>query len=88
MTWTKLDPGAHVAMWCATEGCWGIPFHRLEVDGVASNYCSNCRAKIEARDDARLFGVGFTREYPDGRVEHIPPSEVVMHGNTITHKPK
>ena len=37
-------------MWCATEGCWGIPFHRLEVDGVGSNYCSGCRAVIE--DDA------------------------------------
>lgn len=47
MTWTKLDPGAHVAMWCASEGCLGIPFHRLEVDGVTSNYCTNCRADIE-----------------------------------------
>lgn len=56
MTWTKLEPGAHVAMWCASEGCWGIPFHRLEVDGVCSNYCSGCRAKIE---DGRNKPLGF-----------------------------
>jgi hypothetical protein len=50
MTWTKLDPGAHVAMWCATEGCWGLPFHHLEVDGVGSNYCTRCRHDIEGRN--------------------------------------
>lgn len=47
MTWRKLEQSER-GMWCATEGCWGIPFHRLEVEGVASNYCANCRADIEA----------------------------------------
>ncbi len=51
MAWTKLEPEDHVAMWCATEGCWHIPFHRLEVDGAASNYCARCRADIETLPD-------------------------------------
>lgn len=47
MTWTKCEPHAGIGMWCASEGCWGIPLHRLEVDGVATNYCGECRADIE-----------------------------------------
>lgn len=47
MAWTKIEPFAGIGMWCATQNCWGIPFHRFEVDGVASNYCGECRAKIE-----------------------------------------
>jgi hypothetical protein len=38
---------------CATEGCGGQPIYRLEAEGVGSNYCSGCRAKIEAADSMR-----------------------------------
>lgn len=36
-----------------------------------------------AEDDVRLFGNGFTRKHPDGRIEHIPPDQVTIHGNAI-----
>jgi hypothetical protein len=32
---------------CASEGCFGQPTFRLEADGVGSNYCSGCKAKID-----------------------------------------
>jgi len=39
--WTKL-PLSKRGMWCATEGCWGVPTHQLEVEGVRSEYCTDC----------------------------------------------
>lgn len=36
---------------CATENCGGQPAFRLEADGVGSDYCSGCRAKI---NDAQI----------------------------------
>jgi hypothetical protein len=38
---------------CATEGCYGLPEWRLEADGVGSNYCGNCHAKIVAEASPR-----------------------------------
>lgn len=32
-----------------------------------------------AKEDARLFGSGFVRTHPCGRVEHVPVNELVMH---------
>lgn len=32
---------------CATEGCWQAPIYRLEAGGIASNYCSACRSRID-----------------------------------------
>ena len=32
---------------CATEGCQNLKWYRLEVEGVGSNYCESCHAKIE-----------------------------------------
>lgn len=59
MTWFKLTGDARLGR-CATEGCGGQPTDRLEADGVGSNYCSGCRAKISSqRDDAycrEVFG--------------------------------
>lgn len=71
---------------CASDGCSYRATSRLEVDGVGSDYCSNCRAKIEARDDARMFGCGFTREYPDGRIERVPPEQVTMFNRPNTQE--
>lgn len=31
---------------CATDRCGGQPTWRLEADGVGSNYCSGCKARI------------------------------------------
>lgn len=31
-----------------------------------------------ARADARMFGNGFYRRYPDGRLEHIPADQVTI----------
>lgn len=31
---------------CATEDCHGQPTWRLEVDGIASNYCSGCKEQL------------------------------------------
>lgn len=46
MSWIKLDAGSTVED-CDSDDCLGWPTHRLEVDGVGSNYCTPCRAKIE-----------------------------------------
>lgn len=45
--WFDLKGDARLGR-CATEGCCGQPTSRLEADGVGSNYCSGCRAKIAA----------------------------------------
>jgi hypothetical protein len=36
---------------CATEGCYGVPVWRREHDEDAGNYCTNCRAVIDLRED-------------------------------------
>jgi hypothetical protein len=53
-------------------------------DGPGHNIERTARERAE--DDARNFGVGFTRRYPDGREEYIPPEEVIIHGNTLNAK--
>lgn len=37
------------------------------------------QAHEAAKIDARMFGSGFVRTYPDGRVEHVPINQLVMH---------
>lgn len=44
-------------------------------------------ARDLADEDARLFGMGYTRKYRDGRIEYIPPHEIFIHGNTIHVRP-
>ena len=43
--WFDLTGDARLSA-CATEGCGGQPTKRLEAEGVGSNYCSGCAAKI------------------------------------------
>lgn len=50
--WFKLTGDERLGR-CASEGCGGQPTSRLEADGVGSNYCSGCRAKIEAFETIR-----------------------------------
>lgn len=46
MTWFNLTGDERLTQ-CASEGCGGQPTFRLEADGIGSNYCSGCKAKIE-----------------------------------------
>lgn len=50
--WFKLG-GDHRLHRCVTEGCGDQQTWRLEADGVGSNYCSGCKAKIE-KDQRQL----------------------------------
>jgi len=50
MLWRKLETSEQ-GMWCATQGCWGIPTQYMEASGVGSKYCSGCRTHIEATED-------------------------------------
>lgn len=47
--WFELKGDARLGR-CATERCGGQPTSRLESDGIGSNYCSGCRAKIEGTE--------------------------------------
>ncbi len=47
MTWFNLSGDSRIGR-CDTEGCGDAPTFRLEAGGIGSNYCSGCRAKIEA----------------------------------------
>lgn len=49
MTWFKIGGDARLGR-CASERCGGQPTWRLEADGVGSNYCSGCKARIEAEE--------------------------------------
>ena len=42
--------------------------------------------EIAAANDARLFGIGFTRIHPDGHVEYLPVDQVRIHGRTSDPK--
>ncbi len=52
-----------------TEGC----------DHTVVERATAYAAHQAAKNDARLYGSGFVRTYPDGRVEHVPVSQLVMH---------
>ena len=47
ITWTLLPLG--MVRECTTEGCTTNAHHEMDVGGVASNYCSTCKAKIEKK---------------------------------------
>lgn len=47
MPWFELKGDERLST-CATEGCGGQQTWRLEAGGIGSNYCSGCKAKIEA----------------------------------------
>lgn len=53
--WFKRTGDARLER-CCTEGCGGQATERLEAGGVASNYCSGCRAKIEQAADGETEG--------------------------------
>jgi hypothetical protein len=44
--WFELKGDVRLTQ-CASEGCGGQPTWRLEAEGVGSNYCSGCKARIE-----------------------------------------
>lgn len=73
---------------CATEGCGGQPTKRLEADGVGSNYCSGCAAKIVAFSTApspdELAVVAYA-EVLAGRVTavRIDKSRHCIHGMVL-----
>lgn len=50
--WFELKGEERINQRCATEGCGGQPVYRLEAAGVASNYCSGCRDRIEGHAPA------------------------------------
>lgn len=43
--WTRLESGQGWRQ-CASAGCTNHATHRLEVDGVGSNYCAVCQRRI------------------------------------------
>lgn len=45
--WFELKGDSRLGR-CDSEGCGGQPTWRLEAGGVGSNYCSGCKARIEA----------------------------------------
>jgi hypothetical protein len=51
--WFDLD-GDSLNKQCATEDCLNPPRHRLEVEGVGSDYCPNCKHRITALLDDHL----------------------------------
>lgn len=50
---------------CATDGCGGQPTSRLEHQGVGSNYCSGCRAKIEHPEPSEITVRKMRDEWPE-----------------------
>jgi hypothetical protein len=78
MSWFELKGDERLGR-CATDECGGQPIYRLEAQGVGSNYCSGCRAKIEAAEDVILHGIGFVRQRADGTAERLPPDEVFIY---------
>lgn len=52
MAWFALTGDERLGR-CATEGCGGQPTSRLEYRGIGSNFCSGCRAAIEAEQNGR-----------------------------------
>lgn len=47
MPWFEITGDKRLTERCATEGCGGAAFWRLEEGGVGSYYCSRCKDKIE-----------------------------------------
>lgn len=41
---------------CTSDNCGGQPAWRMEADGIGSNYCSGCRAKIDGDRAWRRYG--------------------------------
>jgi hypothetical protein len=73
--WFKLTGDARIGR-CATEGCGGQPTERLEAGGIASNYCSGCREKIESGPTDRqseIYGCfdGLADIYPHQSTEFL-----------------
>lgn len=54
ITWTLLPLG--MVRECTTEGCTTNAHHEMDVGGVASNYCSTCKAKIEKKRETLHSG--------------------------------
>ena len=46
--WFELQGDERITERCASDGCGGQPTWRLEKDGCGSDYCSGCKAKIDA----------------------------------------
>lgn len=44
--WFELKGDSRLGR-CASAACGGQPTWRLEAEGMGSNYCSGCKAKIE-----------------------------------------
>lgn len=48
--WFELKGDERITQRCASDDCGGQPTFRLEAAGVGANYCSGCKAKIDAGD--------------------------------------
>ena len=55
MPWFELTGDERINERCASEGCPGQPTHRLEAEGIGSNYCSGCKAMIEQHAGTDLW---------------------------------
>ncbi len=45
--WFRLNGDERLNRRCDSDECYGQPTWRLEVGGIASNYCSGCKERIE-----------------------------------------
>lgn len=58
--WFALTGDERLQTRCATENCPGAPTWRLEAEGVGSNYCSGCHARIIAMQTQQFPGLAAT----------------------------
>ena len=67
---------------CPKHGCELVLLLNQEGSAPVGEDCPRCMDEREARHkacaDARTFGNGFVRTFPDGRVENIPPDQVTI----------
>lgn len=65
---------------CEKHNCDLVLLLNQEGSAPVGEDCPRCmderEARYKARADARNFGTGFVRTFPNGRVEHIPPDQV------------
>lgn len=51
----------------------------IMVSNIPNRRSHQQMSREKAEDDARLFGTGFTRTHPDGRVEHLPADQICIY---------
>lgn len=78
LMWFALNGDERITTRCGSDNCDGQPTWRFEAGGGGSNYCSGCKAKIEADNDALHFGRSFVMHYSDGYIERIDPASIYI----------